>query len=113
MNKFAIVFLTAAMTLGSGAAMAADSGSNNGSANAAADAGAVAPGAKSHLQPNGVDNSKINTGESGTPATGTTSGSDMSATEVHKNTECKDGKCPDINNKVGDDANHKTDGTTH
>ena len=42
MKKFAIVFLTAAMTLGSGAALAAEGG-NNGTANQAADAGAVAP----------------------------------------------------------------------
>ena len=112
MNKFAIVFLTAAMTLGSGAAMAADSGSNNGSANAAADAGAVAPGAKDHLQPNGVDNSKINTGDAGSSSSGTMNHDNMSASDVHKNAECKDGKCPDMNPKVGADAERKTDGTT-
>lgn len=36
----------------------------------------------------------------------------MSKDEVHKNTMCKDGRCPDANDKVGDDANTKTDGTT-
>lgn len=50
MNKFAIIFLKAAMTLGSGAAMATDS--NNGTANQAADAGAAAGGAKQNLPPN-------------------------------------------------------------
>ncbi|HBT53642.1 MAG TPA: homeobox protein YbgS, partial [Erwinia persicina] len=36
----------------------------------------------------------------------------MSADEVNKNAQCKDGKCPDINSKVGDGADTKTDGTT-
>ncbi len=41
-----------------------------------------------------------------------------SADEIHKNTQCKDGKCPDINDKVetgqgGDNVNPNTDGTTH
>ncbi|MFY4379978.1 protein YbgS [Enterobacter hormaechei] len=36
----------------------------------------------------------------------------MSTDEVHKNSMCKDGKCPDPNDKVGSDANTKTDGTT-
>jgi len=36
----------------------------------------------------------------------------MSADEINKNTQCKDGKCPDINKKVGADANTKTDGTS-
>ncbi|WP_426816726.1 YbgS-like family protein [Winslowiella sp. 2C04] len=112
MKKFAIVFLTAAMTLGSGAAMAA---SNNGTANQAADAGAAAGGAKQNLQPNNVDNSQINTG-SGTSGTATDS-SNMTADEIHKNAQCKDGKCPDVNKKVetkvgGGDVNTKTDGTT-
>lgn len=42
----------------------------------------------------------------------------MSKEEVHKNTMCKDGRCPDVNKKVetgsGDNSkvNTKTDGTT-
>lgn len=109
MNKFAIVFLTAAMTLGSGAVMAADS---NGSANAAANAGAVAPGAKENLPPNNVDNSKINTSGDNATHKDMKSHNGMSADEVNKNTQCKDGKCPDINKKVGNDADTKTDGTS-
>lgn len=113
MNKFAIVFLTAAMTLGSGAAMAASS--NNGSTNAAADAGAVSGGAAEKIAPNGVDNSKINnTGDATNPPHHKTMKhhKKMSAEQIHKNSQCKDGKCPDINKKVGPDANTKTDGTT-
>ena len=46
MTKLATLFLTATLSLASGAALAADSGaqSNNGQANAAADAGQVARG---------------------------------------------------------------------
>ncbi|PKH21001.1 homeobox protein YbgS [Enterobacterales bacterium CwR94] len=111
MNKFAMVFLTAAMTLGSGAALAADSG-GTGSDNAAADAGAVAPSAKENLPPNNVDNSKINTGDTNSTHQQMKHGDNMSASDVHKNAQCKDGKCPDVNKKVGEDANTKTDGTT-
>ncbi len=117
MKNLAIVLLTAAMTLGSGAALAAESGtssSNNGLSNQAADSGNIAPSAKQNLPPNNVDNSKINTG-AGTPATGTDS-SNMTADEIHKNSQCKEGKCPDMNKKVqtghGHDVNTKTDGTT-
>lgn len=119
MNKFAIIFLTAAMTLGSGAAMAADSSSNNGTANQAADAGAAAGGAKENLPPNKVDNSKINNSgvNSHSAATGGSSGKNMSADEIDQNSQCKDGKCPNINKKVetkkgGGEVNTKTDGTT-
>jgi hypothetical protein len=116
MNKFAIIFLTAAMTLGSGAAMA----DNNGTANQAAEAGAAAGGAKQNLPPNNVDNSKINNTDTNTnPAAngGTTSGSNMSANEMDQNSQCKDGKCPDINSKVqtkegGGKVDRKTDGTS-
>ncbi|WP_034913473.1 YbgS-like family protein [Erwinia sp. 9145] len=118
MNKFAIVFLTAAMTLGSGAAMAADSGDSNGTSNQAADAGAVSGGAKQNLPPNNVDNSKIN--NSGTSNTTTKSThktmkhhKKMTANEIDQNTQCKDGKCPNVNKKVGADADTKTDGTTN
>ncbi len=51
------------------------------------------------LHPNGTDS-------------GTMNHDSMSKDEVHKNSMCKDGKCPDPNDKVGDDANTKTDGTT-
>ncbi|MBP2170404.1 hypothetical protein J2125_003596 [Erwinia toletana] len=111
MKKFAIVLFTAAMTLGSGAAMAASG--NNGTANQAADAGAKAGGANENLAPNKVDNSKINTGDTSGSAT---DHNKMSADEMHKNSQCKDGKCPDVNKKVetgtGTDVNTKTDGTT-
>jgi len=118
MNKFAIIFLTAAMTLGSGAAMAASS--NNGTANQAADAGAAAGGAKQNLPPNNVDNSKINNTDTNTnPAAngGSTGSSNMSADEIDQNSQCKDGKCPDINSKVktgegGGQVDRKTDGTS-
>ncbi|MGD8106771.1 YbgS-like family protein [Pantoea sp. FN0302] len=117
MNKFAIAILTAAMTLGSGAALAADG--NNGAANQAADAGAVAPGAKENLPPNNVDNSQINNSgiNNNTSSTPTAGSNGMSADEMDKNAQCKDGKCPNINEKVqtqqgGGDVDRKTDGTT-
>jgi len=115
MKKFAIVFLTAAMTLGSASAMAA--GGNNGTANQAADAGAAAGGAKQNLAPNKVDNSNINnTGEATNPTkhhkTTHHAKKKMTADEIDKNTQCKDGKCPDVNQKVGPGADRKTDGTT-
>lgn len=127
MAKLTTLFLTATLTLASGAALAADqaqgSASGNGQANAAADAGAVAPGAHENIAPNNVDNSQINTGSStgGTMLhpNGTSSTMDnhdgMTKDEVHKNSMCKDGKCPDINDKVDNNSNdteRKTDGTT-
>ncbi|MFP2238027.1 YbgS-like family protein [Pseudescherichia vulneris] len=122
-NKtLATLFLTATLSMMSGAALAADSASdNNGQANAAASAGQVAPDAKQNVAPNGVDNGNVNTQSSGTMMHPNGSSSDaqhMSKDEIHKNSMCKDGKCPDINKKVetGDginnDANTKTDGTT-
>ena len=119
MNKFAIAVLTAAMTLSSGAALAASG--NNGTANQAADAGAVAPGAKQNLPPNNVDNSQINNSgvnHSDSGSSSPTAGSNgMSADEMDKNAQCKDGKCPNINEKVetqqgGGDVDRKTDGTS-
>lgn len=128
MTKLTTLFLTATLTLASGAALAADqaqgSANGNGQANAAADAGAVAPGAHENIAPNNVDNNQINTGNSSTGGTmlhpnGTSSTMDnhdgMTKDEVHKNSMCKDGKCPDMNNKVDNDSNdaeRKTDGTT-
>lgn len=144
MNKLATLLLTTTLTMASGAAFAADSTSqtNNGQANAAADAGQMAPDAKENVAPGNMDtgtNSGTNsstmgtTGTTGTTGTssgtmlhpqtnsGTTNGmndSNMTKDEIHKNSQCKDGKCPDINEKVqtGDginnDANTKTDGTT-
>lgn len=114
MNKFAMVILTAAMALGSSAAMAA--GGNNGTANQAADAGAASGGSEQTLAPNNVSNSKINDGSHNT-AGGTAHKkmkhhSKMSADQIDKNSQCKDGKCPDINKKVGPGADTKTDGTT-
>ncbi|MFS2223263.1 YbgS-like family protein [Pantoea sp. B65] len=116
MNKFAIILFTAAMTLGSSAAMAAteSTSSNNSTANQAADAGAAAGGAKQNLPPNNVDNSTIN--NTGSTSTTTTDHSNMTADEVHKNSVCKSGKCPDVNKKVhtgtGTGVDTKTDGTT-
>lgn len=122
-TKLATLLLTATLSLASGAALAADSGaqSNNGQANAAADAGQVAPDAKENVAPNGVDNSKINTGSGSAMQhqSGTATDHDgMTKDEVHKNSMCKDGRCPDINKKVetgngvNNDADTKTDGTT-
>ncbi len=118
MNKFAIIFLTAAMTFGSGAALAASGGSGNGTANQAAEAGAAAGGAKQNLPPNNVDNSKINNTGTNTnrEATSSDGTNNMSADEIDQNAQCKDGKCPNINRKVqtgtGSDVNTKTDGTS-
>ncbi|MEG1214172.1 MAG: protein YbgS [Leclercia sp.] len=152
MTKLATLFLTASLTLASGAALAAETGSdsNNGQANAAADAGAVAPDARQNIAPNNTGNSHINTG-SGTTGTGgtmlhpdgtnsgTTTGSGNSSTtggtnsimgnddpskmdnggmtkdEQHKNSMCKDGKCPDESGKVDNERTNeerKTDGTS-
>ena len=68
MTKLATLFLTATLSLASGAALAADSGAqtNNGQANAAADAGQVAPDARENVAPNNVDNNGVNTGSGGT-----------------------------------------------
>lgn len=125
MTKLATLFLTATLTMASGAALAADTAGSdsNGQANAAANAGQVAPDAKDNIAPNNVDNNNINSG-SGTmlQPNGTDSGTmnhdGMTKDEVHKNSMCKDGKCPDINKKVGtgdgsnNDVDTKTDGTT-
>ncbi|MEY0427512.1 YbgS-like family protein, partial [Providencia rettgeri] len=100
-----------------------DSGAqtNNGQANAAADAGQVAPDARENVAPNNVDNNGVNTGSGGTMlhSDGSSMNNDgMTKDEEHKNTMCKDGRCPDINKKVqtGDGINNdvdtKTDGTT-
>lgn len=120
MNKLTSLFLAATLGMASGAALAADGGaqSNNGQANAAADAGQVAPDARENVAPNNVDNSNINTGSGTTNGTmlhpdGSTMNHDgMSSDEVHKNSMCKDGRCPDTDKKVGQDSETKTDGTT-
>lgn len=121
MTKLASLFLTATLTLASGAALAAETStqSNNGQENAAADAGQVAPGAKENVAPNNVDNDNINSGGTMLHPNGTSTTQDgMTKDEVHKNTMCKDGRCPDVNKKVetGDGINNdvdtKTDGTT-
>ncbi|MES0264092.1 YbgS-like family protein [Citrobacter sedlakii] len=126
-TKLASLFLTATLSLASGAALAADTGAqtNNGQANAAAEAGQVAPDAKQNVAPNNLDGTNINTGNTNTNTSGAQQSTGTSATEdgmtkdeVHKNTMCKDGRCPDVNKKVetGDGTSNnvdtKTDGTT-
>ena len=70
------------------------------------------------MAPNNVDNGKINSGSTDTNGTmlhpdGSTMNHDgMSSDEVHKNSMCKDGRCPDTDKKVGQDEATKTDGTT-
>ncbi|EOW0554353.1 protein YbgS [Escherichia coli] len=95
MTKLATLFLTATLSLASGAALAADSGAQT--------------------------NNGVNTGSGGTMlhSDGSSMNNDgMTKDEEHKNTMCKDGRCPDINKKVqtGDGINNdvdtKTDGTT-
>ena len=99
MNKLATILLTTTLTLASGAALAASN--SNGAANAAADAGAVAPGAKQNLQ-----------------ASTSADGQHMDKDDIHKNSMCKDGRCPDVNKKVetgngiNNDVDTKTDGTS-
>ena len=120
MNKLTSLLFAATLSLASGAALAADTGaqSNNGQANAAADAGQVAPDARENVAPNNVDNGKINSGSTDNGGTmlhpdGSNMNHDgMSSDEVHKNSMCKDGRCPDTGEKVGQDEATKTDGTT-
>lgn len=121
MTNLASLFLTATLSLASIAALAAESGTqaNNGQANAAADAGQVAPDAKENVAPNNVDNSNINSGGTMLHPDGSSMNHEgMSKDEVHKNTMCKDGRCPDVNKKVetgngiNNDVDTKIDGTT-
>ncbi len=120
MNKLTALLLTATLSLASGAALAADSGaqSNNGQANSAADAGQVAPDARENVAPNNVDNDKTNSGGTMLHPDGSTMNHDgMSSDEVHKNSMCKDGRCPDTDKKMesGNGMNNdasKTDGTS-
>lgn len=93
MTKLATLFLTATLSLASGAALAADSGAqtNNGQANAAADAGQVAPDARENVAPNNVDNNGVNTGSGGTMlhSDGSSMNNDgMTKDEEHKKTPC-------------------------
>lgn len=122
MTKLTTLFLTATLSLASGAALAADSGAQPiiYQANAAADAGR-SPDARENVAPNNVDNNGVNTGSGGTMlhSDGSSMNNDgMTKDEEHKNTMCKDGRCPDINKKVqtGDGINNdvdtKTDDTT-
>lgn len=121
MTNLVSLFLTATLSLASSAALAAESGTqaNNGQANAAADAGQVAPDAKENVAPNNVDNSNINSGGTILHPDGSSMNHEgMSKDEVHKNTMCKDGRCPDVNKKVetgngiNNDVDTKIDGTT-
>lgn len=123
-NKtLATLILTATLSMMSGAALAADTASeSNGQANAAADAGQHAPDAHQNIAPNGVDNGHVNSSSSGGtmlhPNGSTSDAQHMSKDEIHKNSMCKDGKCPDINKKVDTEdsmnsgADSKTDGTS-
>lgn len=103
MTKLATLFLTATLSLASGAALAADTGRKvTARANAAADAGEVAPDARENVAPNNVDNNGVNTGSGGTmlhPDGSSMNNDGMTKDEEHKNTMCKDGRCPDINKK--------------
>jgi hypothetical protein len=122
MNKLTALFLTATLSAASSFAIAAETGgTNNGQANASAEAGQVAPDANQNIAPKGVDNSNINSGGTMLHPNGSTSssgmtGGGMTSDEVHKNSMCKDGRCPDTNKKVetgsGDDVNTKVDGTS-
>ena len=121
MTKLASLFLTATLSLASGAALAAETSAQtkNGQANAAADAGQVAPDAKENVAPNNVDNDNINSGGTMLHPNGSSMNHEgMTKDEVHKNTMCKDGRCPDVNKKVetgngiNNDVDTKTDGTT-
>lgn len=121
MTNLASLFLTATLSLASSAALAAESSTqaNNGQANAAADAGQVAPDAKENVAPNNVDNSNINSGGTMLHPDGSSMNHEgISKDEVHKNTMCKDGRCPDVNKKVetgngiNNDVDTKIDGTT-
>ena len=104
---------TALLGLASGSLYAAPASSNNGQANASAQAGQHAPDARQNVAPAHVNNHGINQAGGNTSAAGEA----MSSDEIHKNAQCKDGRCPDINKKVrsGDNApmdNRKTDGTS-
>ncbi|MGU0037756.1 YbgS-like family protein [Citrobacter freundii complex sp. 2025EL-00176] len=121
MTKLTSLFLTATLSLASGAALAADTNtqSNNGQANSAADAGQVAPDARENVAPNNVDNNNVNSGGTMLHPDGSSMNHEgMTKDEVHKNTMCKDGRCPDVNKKVetgngiNNDTDTKTDGTT-
>lgn len=122
-NPSTHLILSLVLMLSSGAALAASG--NNGQENAAANAGMPAPGAHENLPPNNIDNSKINNGSVNTNQTGnatsghsTLSGDGMTSDEVHNNTMCKDGRCPDANKKLETQSgngtktpNQKTNGT--
>lgn len=117
-----ILILSATLSMLSGTALAAESASqNNGQANSAASAGQSASDAHQNIAPNGVSNNNVNSSSSGTmlhPNGSTSDAQHMSPDEIHKNSMCKDGKCPDMNKKVetgsgmNNDVNSKTDGTT-
>ena len=121
MTKLASLFLTATLSLASGSALDAETNaqSNNGQANSSADAGQVAPDARENVAPNNVNNNKINSGGTMLHPNGSSMNHEgMTKDEVHKNSMCKDGRCPDVNKKVetgngiNNDVDTKTDGTT-
>ena len=99
MTKLASLFLTATLSLASGAALAAETSAqtNNGQANAAADAGQVAPDAKENVAPNNVDNDNINSGGTMLHPNGSSMNHEgMTKDEVHKNTMCKEKWKPEM-----------------
>ncbi|WP_058913605.1 protein YbgS [Entomohabitans teleogrylli] len=125
MKSLTTLLFAATLAMTSASAFAASQASdNNGQANASAEAGQQAP--------NNVDNGTINSGgtmlhpdadtSGGTmlhPDAGNSGASDMSSSEIHKNTLCKDGRCPDVNSKTptgegqdNNDADTRVDGTT-
>ncbi|MBW6100779.1 hypothetical protein HTY54_02510 [Escherichia coli] len=91
-------------------------------ANAAADAGPGSPLTLVKMSRQITSTiTGVNTGSGGTmlhPDGSSMNNDGMTKDEEHKNTMCKDGRCPDINKKVqtGDGINNdvdtKTDGTT-
>lgn len=88
MTKLTSLFLTATLSLASGAALAADTNtqSNNGQANSAADAGQVAPDARENVAPNNVDNNNVNSGGTMLHPDGSSMNHEgMTKDEVHKN----------------------------
>ncbi|MEA9390524.1 protein YbgS [Acerihabitans sp. TG2] len=106
-NKtLAMLVFTAITTLGSGAALAATTSSTTGDG---MENQTNYPGSNANSAPDGVSNKDINTGKTGK--------SKLSAAEIHKNTMCKDGRCPNTNAKVQTGKGmptkaQKTDGTT-
>lgn len=120
MTKLASLFLTATLSLPAARRwLLKPIRSPITAANSSADAGQVAPDARENVAPNNVDNSNVNSGGTMLHPNGSSMNHEgMTKDEMHKNTMCKDGRCPDVNKKVetgngiNNDAETKTDGTT-